>query len=41
MIEEEGLLGRGAAREVTEELVAEMGVWVRNLGENGESVVKS
>lgn len=40
VIEEKGLVGQGTAREMTEELVREMGRWVWDLGENGESVVE-
>lgn len=32
-IEEEGVVRCGTARELTEELVGETGVWVRNVGE--------
>ena len=38
-VEEEGVVGCGAAREVTEELVGEMGGRVWDLGEKGEGVV--
>ncbi|KAJ1384354.1 glutathione synthase [Sesbania bispinosa] len=41
LIEEEGVLGCGAARKLTKELVAEMGVWVWDLGENREGIVES
>ncbi|KAK7407728.1 hypothetical protein VNO78_09765 [Psophocarpus tetragonolobus] len=39
MVEEEGVLQCGVAKELMEELVGEMGLWVWNEGETGESIV--
>lgn len=41
VIEKEGVIRCGSARELTEELIGETSVWIWNVAKEGESVVES